>query len=206
MSIEDPNASGGNVGATTNGVQDQAKADLNEVTSKAREDLDAVTQRAAEDVRNLSHRAGEKLGEARDQAKSFAADQKSLAARQINGVASAITRVADELEGGEQASVARYARDLAKGISGVGRQVEERDVDDLMAAAQDFGRRQPLAFLGLATLAGFAASRFALASAHRQEHGKTGGPSVPSSPTNAATPPSPTGATQQRFDQDNGGL
>jgi hypothetical protein len=36
-----------------------------------------------------------------------------------------------------------------------------------MQIAQDFGRRQPAAFLGAAALLGFAASRFLLASAKR---------------------------------------
>lgn len=165
MSIEDPNAPDGNVAQ----LQGQASKDFGEVTDKAKQDLDAVTQQAAEDVRELSHQAGAKVGEATDKAKSFAADQKDLAAGQINGVAAAIMKVADELESSDQSTVARYARDLATGLSGMGKAIETRDVDDLMGLGEDFGRKQPVAFLGAAALAGFVASRFALASAHRRE-------------------------------------
>lgn len=176
MSIEDPNTpSGGDNRFGSPALQAQASQDLSAVTDKAKEDLAAVTQRAADDVRELGHQAGTKMGEATEKVKSFAADQKDLAAGQLNGVAAAITKVADELEGSEQQTVARYARDLAAGLSSMGKTIEDRDIDDLMGLAQDFGRKQPVAFLGVATLAGFVASRFALASTHRRENKPTAG-------------------------------
>jgi hypothetical protein len=169
MSIDDPNTSSDGRLMPPE-LQSQATQDLNAVTDKAKEDLGAITQRAADDVRELGHQAGAKVGEATEKAKSFAADQKDLAAGQINSVAAAITKVADELDGSEQQTVARYARDLAAGLSSMGRTIEDRDIDDLMGLAQDFGRKQPVAFLGAAALAGFVASRFALASTHRREN------------------------------------
>lgn len=170
MSIDDPNSSPNGGGLLSPELQTQATSDLNQVTDKAKHDLDAVTQRAAADVREIGHQAKEKVGEATDKAKSFAADQKDLAAGQINGIAAAITKVADELDGSDQQTVARYARDLAAGLSNMGKTIENKDVDDLMGLAQDFGRKQPVAFLGAAALAGFVASRFALASTHRREN------------------------------------
>lgn len=170
MSINDPNSSSNGGGLLSPELQTRATSDLNQVTDKAKQDLDAVTQRAAADVREIGHQAKEKVGEATHKAKSFAADQKELAAGQINGVAAAITKVADELDGSDQQTVARYARDLAAGLSSMGKTIETKDVDDLMGLAQDFGRKQPVAFLGAAALAGFVASRFALASTHRREN------------------------------------
>lgn len=169
MSIDDPNGTVGTPNSPSAELRDRANHELNEVTSRAKEDLDSITQRAAADARELGQQTQEKVGEATDKAKSFAADQKDLAARQIDGVANAIFKVADELDGSEQQSVARYARDLASGISKVGKQIESRDIDDLMGAAQEFGRNQPVAFLGAAALAGFVASRFALASNYRRD-------------------------------------
>lgn len=167
MSIEDPKQSPGQ--ASPDGqLKDQVSIDLGAVTDQARHDLDAIADQAKADARKLGHEASEKLSEATDKAKGFAGDQKDLAANQINGVAAAINKVADEL-GDEQQTVARYARDLASGLSSMGKTIEERDVDDLMGLAQDFGRKQPVAFLGAAALAGFVASRFALASTHRRD-------------------------------------
>ncbi|MGB3338460.1 MAG: nutrient deprivation-induced protein [Devosia sp.] len=180
MSINDPNTSPIDRSILSPELRTQATNDLGQVTDKAKQDLDAVTQRAAEDVREIGHQAKAKVGEATDKAKSFAADQKDLAAGQLNGVAAAITKVADELEGSDQQTVARYARDLAAGLSNMGKTIEDKDVDELMGLAQDFGRQQPVAFLGAAALAGFVASRFALASAHRRQ-------SKPTSPANTGS-------------------
>ena len=150
-------------------IQDRAKHDLGSATETARRDLDAVAQKAADEVASLKHQAGEQIHDATDKAKTFASEQKDLAAGQISGVASAINKVADELDSGDQQMVARYARDLASGLSKFGGTVQNKNVDDLMGMAQNFGRSQPLAFLGAAALAGFVASRFALASAHRRD-------------------------------------
>jgi hypothetical protein len=46
--------------------------------------------------------------------------------------------------------------------------IRDNDVDQLLGMAQDFGRRQPVAFMGAAALLGFAASRFVTASAKRR--------------------------------------
>ena len=182
MSIDDPNISPN--GGLSPELKTQATNDLNQVTDKAKQDLDAVTQRAAEDARELGQQAKQRVGEVTDKAKSFAADQKDLAAGQINGVAAAVTKVADELDGSDQQTVARYTRDLTAHLSSMGKTIETKDVDDLMGLAQDFGRQQPVAFLGAAALAGFVASRFALASAHRRD-------SKPTSPANTR-PAAPT--------------
>lgn len=168
--IDDPNSQPGGTNIVPPHLKTQASEDLGAVTDQARHDLDAIKQRAQDDVRELGQQASEKVSEATDKAKSFAADQKVLAANQINGVATAIAKVADELDNTDQSTVARYARDLASGISNFGKTVQDRDVDDLMGLAQDFGRKQPIAFLGAAALAGFVASRFAVASAHRREN------------------------------------
>lgn len=163
MSIENPGTSSG---ATSTDVEQRATQDYSKATETVRHDLDAVQQKAAEDAKALKREAENQLGAAAEKAKSFAAEQKDFAATQISSIATAISKVADELEG-DQATTARYARDLANGLERFGRNVQGKSVDDLMSMAQQFGRSQPLAFLGAAALAGFVASRFAGASAHR---------------------------------------
>lgn len=172
MSNDDSNAPGGEGGnaTTASELNERARDDFGAATDMAKHDLEAIKNKAAEDVADLRERAAEEVGEATEKAKSFAGDQKALAAGQISGIASAIDKVAEELDGSEQQVVARYARDLSAGLSSLGKTIEERDVDDLMGMAQDFGRKQPVAFLGAAALAGFVASRFALASTHRREN------------------------------------
>lgn len=169
MSIEDSNGSQGQPTSNPSDMQNKIDQDLNTATHQARSDLDAVGEQVKADAQKLGHEARQKVSDATDTAKSFASGQKDLAAEQINGVASAIGKVAEELDGNDQQYVARYARDIASGLSSMGKTIETRDVDELMGMAQDFGRKQPVAFLGAAALAGFIASRFALASTHRRE-------------------------------------
>lgn len=133
----------------------------------ARRDLDQVAQQASADVNAIKHGAEEQIGAAAEKAKSFASEQKDFLAGQITGIADAMSKVAGELDQSDQRTVARYARDIAGGLSSLGRQVEGNDMDQLMGKAQSFGRQQPLAFLGASALAGFLASRFAMASAQR---------------------------------------
>lgn len=169
MSIDDPSNPDGGASRRTDGLKTQLHNDMETATEHAKHDLDAIAQRARSDVRALGEEADAKVTEATESVKSFAAGQKDLAASQINGVAAAIDKVADELVRSDQQTIARYARDLASGLSSMGKTVEARDVDDLMGLAQDFGRKQPIAFLGAAALAGFVASRFAMASNQRRE-------------------------------------
>ncbi len=159
--------------STSNSATDELSArlddDKNAIVETAKQDLQSLTEKAAADVRDLKGQAEHQVAAATDKAKSFAAEQKDLLASQVNGVADAIGKVADQLDQSEQQSIARYARDLAGGLSRFGRNVEGKDVDEVMGMAQSFGRQQPLAFLGAAALAGFMASRFAQASTHRSE-------------------------------------
>lgn len=192
MSGDIPDTAPGGTGPGTSELRTEAKKDIGQATQTAKHDLDAIGQQATRDFQDLKHEAGAKAGEVADKGKSFASDQKALAASQINGVASAINKVADELDGSDQQMVGRYARDLASGLSGLGKTIEDRDVDDLMGLAQDFGRKQPVAFLGAAALAGFVASRFAMASTHRRESKATstgGTSSYQSATAQSATAP-----------------
>lgn len=147
----------------------RTQSESSAMAETAKRDLEEVKEQAASDMDALRRGAGEQVSVVTDKAKSFAEEQKNFLAGQIDSVANAVSRVADELDRSEQSTVARYARDLAGGLSTFGSKVEGNDVDHLIANAQTFGRQQPLAFLGAAALAGFVASRFAVASAHRSQ-------------------------------------
>lgn len=168
-SNEAPASEGQASSVVSSETRQQMHDDLDAVKKTAAHDVDAIRQRAVEDVQSLKHKAEDQLDAAKEKAKSFAGEQKDLVAGQIDGVASAISKVAGELDQSEQAVISRYARDLAGGLERISGTVRDHDTDELMGMAQDFGRSQPVAFLGAAALAGFVASRFALASSHRRD-------------------------------------
>jgi hypothetical protein len=164
--VSPPNPSESNNSAPS---PDRLKADL----GAARETLGAaagdIVETATEQASELKDAAAEQLAQASERAKSFAAEHKDVAAGQIGGVSNALSKVADELASGEQtAAMAGYARTLANGVQQAADTMRQSSVDDLLAMARDFGRRQPVAFLGAAALAGFAASRFIMATAERR--------------------------------------
>jgi len=104
---------------------------------------------------------------ATEKAKSAASGQVSYLARQMQGVADALQKTGAELEGSDQEEVGRYTRQIGRSVQGLAKQMEGKDIGEIASLAEAFGRRQPLAFLGMAALAGLTASRFLTASAHR---------------------------------------
>lgn len=178
MSINDPNSISGGDGtisassakdrlaADMSGVKQTAKSDIEAIKTEASTQVDALKAEAGEQIDELKSQAKDQIHDATDKAKTFAGEQKDLAAGQLTGIASALGRVADELQA-DQSAIAGYTRQIADGIDRFADTVKTRPVDDIVNTAQDFGRKQPVAFLGAAALAGFVASRFIAASAHR---------------------------------------
>ena len=175
MSDQDSNDSyaansGGSTGSglTSDQRQQKAQTEFGAAKETLKDNLDSVRQHAGEDLESLKAEAKSQIGAATDTAKGFVGEQKDMAASQLSGIAAAITKVADELQT-DQSAVAGYARDLASSVGKFVDTVQNKNVDDLVGMAEDFGRKQPVAFFGAAALAGFVASRFALASAHRRD-------------------------------------
>lgn len=174
------------------------KEDAGKVAETAKRDLDKVRSEAESTAHEMAEQARAQLGQAADKAKSMAAEQKDVLATQLESVATAVSHVADELSS-EQAPTAGYARSIADGMHRLSDTVRHNDVDDLVHMTEDFGRRRPAAFMGAAALAGFAASRFLFASAHRRsartdasmQAGAGFGSSAPSYP-DGEVPPQPT--------------
>jgi hypothetical protein len=95
--------------------------------------------------------------------------EKSALARQLRGLANAMEKVGSELRQSEQPALGRYTQQMGSSIGRLARDCEERKLGEIAAMAEDFGRKQPLAFLGMAAIAGLAASRFLSASAQRSQ-------------------------------------
>jgi phage-related tail protein len=148
-----------------------------EAERKLREDAGTAVEAAKEEILGIKNevatqagatveQAKAEIGKVAEKAKGIAEDQKEFVAGQIKGVADAVNKVAAELESSD-ASTAGYARTLADSVSSFSETVQTRNVDELLAMAQDFGRRQPVVFMSAAALMGFAASRFLTSSANR---------------------------------------
>jgi ElaB/YqjD/DUF883 family membrane-anchored ribosome-binding protein len=145
-----------------------------EQSNGARTDA-ANTQSIDETASHLKDMVSDDLAAVTDTAKDVAADvtdkateiadkQKGYVADQIGKVASAIERVGQELKSDDAGAIGGYASDLGASARQFADKVKDKDFRQIAGIAEDFGRRQPLAFLGLAAVAGLAASRFIMAS------------------------------------------
>jgi hypothetical protein len=113
-------------------------------------------QAVAEHVRSQAKAARRK---AKARASSTFDEQKGRMAREVSGLARALHKTADQLEGEDQENLAVYLRSAANVTNKVGESIEGKDARELMGSADDLARREPvLLFVGAAAL-GFLASR-----------------------------------------------
>ncbi len=167
-----------NQAATGNDLDSSVRDDASKLAETARHDIEDVTQQVkheaaalGDEVKQQAAALGEEakaqLAEVAEKAKGMATEQKDLFVDQLSGVSTALNRVAEELETNGEGT-AHYARMIADGADKLTATVRYNNVDDIMHMAEDFGRKQPVAFMGAAALLGFVASRFLLASASRR--------------------------------------
>jgi hypothetical protein len=104
--------------------------------------------------------AGAKIGGAAlDRVEAVAEDTKAEGFAQVRQVAAAAEHAADDLQ--EQSPIlADYVRDAAHKIESMGEALRERTVGEMLSAATDYGRKQPILMFAGAAVLGFALSRF----------------------------------------------
>ncbi len=129
--------------------------------------LGDLKDRVSDDLSRAAEAVGTSSATVMAKVQDTVAEQKNFAARQVGGIATALEKVGSELEGGDQRDVGRLASRIGKDIQAIAKDMEGRDLGEIAGMAKAFGRRQPVAFLGAAALAGLVASRFLTASAKR---------------------------------------
>ncbi len=143
--------------------------------TKGVSDLKRTAEEAATTAKEHAVRAGEELraaaGEQMEAAKETVARQSAAAkdttASEMSRTASALRKAAEDLEA-DQAGKSRVPqsllREAANGLGELSRTLEGKSVGEMIGDISEFGRRNPVAFMGAAALAGFALGRFARAS------------------------------------------
>jgi len=149
-------------------VKDTAK-DVASDAARVSADLSSDLKQAAQSAQRA----------AKEQASEFAADlghelghtaeeQKLRGVEAMQGFARAINSAAGELE--EQSpKVARYVREAADSVETLSNNLRGKSVTELMRAASDLARSQPVVFLAGAVASGFVLSRFLKSSATRSD-------------------------------------
>lgn len=177
---------------------DSGNGDDTRLTETAKTDIADLGAEVSQQAAALGEEAKAQVGELAEKAKGMAGEQKDLLASQLGGVSDALQKVAGELEGNSQTS-AQYVRMVADGAEKLTSTLRDNSVDDILSIAQDFGRKQPAAFLGIAALLGFAASRFVAASAHRPQPNGAAGTTSTASTSYASVSGGSTGGGDARI-------
>ena len=87
-------------------------------------------------------------------------DQKVRASDTLGSLAGAVRGMTQPLRDGGQSGIADYVNKAADGIEQWASTMRQQDIDDAMRSVQEFARRQPALFLGVAFSAGLVLTRF----------------------------------------------
>ena len=169
---------------------------MNEPTT---EDITGSKPDLAQTAREAGAAAKDRLGDLRGAAQSTLEDAKSAVADKADAARGrAVDEVARTAEGLEAAAKEmegspvqqELLREAADGLKQISRALEGKSIGAIVGDLSNFGRNNPMAYLGGAALAGFALARFARASASEAGPEAYGGQRPQRRfPDNAATKP-----------------
>lgn len=133
--------------------------------------LSSTVQSAKDTAANLAGQAKQYAGDmtirAKDKSRSMFEQQKEAAVGQLDTVAQALHRTAEELQQSANPQVAQYIDMAATKIESLGGRLREKDLDTLLNDTQNLARRNPGIFLAGTVAAGFLIARFLKSSSER---------------------------------------
>jgi hypothetical protein len=152
---------GEEMSSSAQGVRSQV-SEAADVASSLGGDIKEAAKTA---TRAVKEQAGEFAADIGHELSKTAEVQKMRGVEAMQGFARAIDSAAAQLEQ-QSPRIARSVREAAHQVEGLSNNISNRSVDELLKAATDLARRQPMLFIGGAVAAGFALSRFLKSSAN----------------------------------------
>lgn len=137
--------------------QDQDKSD--DIARETRDDVQSAADRVRRDAQQAAEDVSDRV---RTEARDRAGRAKDSVASEMSNIAGALRKAANDMRDGSPQE--RTFGQIASGLADASDAVRDRDLGQIVGDLSDFARRNPIAFLGGAALAGFAATRFAKAS------------------------------------------
>lgn len=129
-------------------------------SAKPKSTAKASAQAAAKTtVEKVKESVGSVATEAMGAAKKAATEGKDKATEALSGVAKVVNDAAQVVEDKVGATYGNYARRAADGVSGFADNLQNKDIDDLIADARDFVRKNPAVAIGAAAAVGFVLTR-----------------------------------------------
>jgi len=143
---------------------EQAFSDGRDLKNKAMNMAGSSTDALKDQAAGLVDAAKDYASQAADKLKDAVDDQKNAGAEYVGSLADTMRRAAREFDK-DLPIAGSYIRKAASQVEMVSDSIKSGNFSDLLRETQNFARRQPTAFLGLAVLAGFGAVRFLKSSA-----------------------------------------
>jgi len=195
-----PKKSGKGGGKSTQSIGDYAAVPGREFKETA-DFADTSGEKLKEGTSQFVDAARDTTSHATDRISETVSQQKDPGTEYVGSIAEAMRRASRQFDQ-ELPIVGKYIRKAASQVEDVADSFRSGDFSPLVSGASSFVRRQPLAFLGLATLAGFAAVRFLKSSREDSQasYRPSSGQSIPrrepasEAPTEYPRDPRPSGA------------
>jgi ElaB/YqjD/DUF883 family membrane-anchored ribosome-binding protein len=128
-----------------------------------REQIDATTENLRAEATRKANEIGEEVGrlygQASEKAMDVARTGKSKAAEGLESLAKIIDDSAVTVDDKLGAQYGDFARSAAQTVTNLAGQLEEKDIDELVAATRDFVRKSPAVAIGSAAVVGFMLAR-----------------------------------------------
>lgn len=139
-------------------------SEFQEQATQAQQTVERAAGQAQQQARDLAHQAEQ-------QAKSALSSRKEMAATGLHDVAQAFRQTGDQLSG-QNTTAAQYTNQVADQIERLSTYLENQDIDQMVADAEEFARRRPELFIGGALVLGFLGARFLKSSSDRRRAGQ----------------------------------
>lgn len=145
------------------GKAQETKEHAKNTAREAKEDLKGAAQDAKQEMKgaaqDLKQEAMSIKDQVQEQLQASVQEQRERAANELHGFAEAFRKTGNELRDQEYGFVANYAEQLADRIEQVSDFIENREIGQYVENIEDFARRQPLLFVGSATVLGVLVAR-----------------------------------------------
>jgi hypothetical protein len=160
-------------GGAAASVADQARSAARDLKDKTLDVANTSTEAIKDQASDFVGAAKDLASHATDKFKETVDGQKNAGAEYVGSLAESMRRAAREFDN-ELPIAGTYIRKTASQVERVSGSIRNGNFSDLARSAQDFARRQPTAFLGMAVLVGFGTMRFLKSSAETSGSGGSG--------------------------------
>ncbi|QCF25203.1 hypothetical protein [Hydrocarboniclastica marina] len=160
-SAQSKSPSGSTQSVGGNGQKEQLQQEMNQTGSKVKTEVTGAAREFADSARKT--------------AEAQAQRQQDAAAGELGGIANALRKTADEVQGQSYFPLDRYARQAADKLDDLSESLRGGDVRTALSRLETYTREQPGVVLGGAIISGFLLARFIRASGERRHSSSSTG-------------------------------